>query len=121
MNANTSSANTDDWNQHWSAYAASNALNPAQAYRRMLIFRSLELGRTPGATRLLELGCGQGEFSTELKQRHPKLELVGVDLSHTGVGIAQSRVPSGRFFQQDLLQPMAIPEQYRGWATHAVC
>jgi len=122
MNANTDSARTDDWNQHWSSYAASNALNPAQAYRRMLIFRALSL--PPGAseqTRLLELGCGQGEFSAELAQRYPALELVGVDLSHTGVGIAQSRVPRGAFFQQDLLQPIALPDRYRGWATHAVC
>ena len=121
MNANTSSASTDDWNQHWSAYAASNAQNPAQAYRRMLIFRLLELGLSRGPARLLELGCGQGELSAELKQRQPNLELVGVDLSHTGVAIAQSRVPSGAFFQQDLLQPMAIPAEYRAWASHAVC
>ncbi|MEO7036165.1 MAG: class I SAM-dependent methyltransferase [Polyangiaceae bacterium] len=122
MNANAGSVDTDDWNQHWSSYADSNALNPAQAYRRMLIFRALSLSRATSAqTRLLELGCGQGEFSAELKERHPGLELVGVDLSHTGVGIAQSRVPSGAFFQQDLLQPIAIPEEYRAWATHAVC
>jgi len=122
MNANAASADTDDWNRHWSSYAASNALNPAQAYRRMLIFRALGLSSNSSAqTRLLELGCGQGEFSSELKQRHPDLQLLGVDLSHTGVGIAQSRVPSGAFFQQDLLQPIALPEKYRGWATHAVC
>jgi len=122
MNAKAASANTDDWNRHWSSYAESNALNPAQAYRRMLIFRALGLSRaTEAQTRLLELGCGQGEFSNELKERHPDLQLVGIDLSHTGVGIAQGRVPSGAFFQQDLLQPIAIPQQYRGWATHAVC
>ena len=98
MNANAASADTDDWNRHWSSYAASNALNPAQAYRRMLIFRALRLSHEGAAqTRLLELGCGQGEFSSELKQRHPDLQLLGVDLSHTGVGIAQGRVPSGAF------------------------
>jgi SAM-dependent methyltransferase len=122
MNANAGSVDTDDWNRHWSSYAASNALNPAQAYRRMLIFRALSLTKADASrARLLELGCGQGEFSVELKSRYPELQLVGVDLSHTGVGIAQSRVPTGAFFQQDLLQPIALPEEYRGWATHAVC
>lgn len=122
MNASAGSIDTDDWNHHWSSYAASNALNPAQAYRRMLIFRALSLSRATSAqARLLELGCGQGEFSTELKERHPDLQLVGVDLSRKGVEIAQGRVPSGAFFQQDLQQPMAIPERYRSWATHAVC
>ena len=114
--------NTDDWNQHWGAYATSNALNPAQAYRRRLIFQALALPRGPSAqTRLLELGCGQGEFSLELTQRYRDLQLVGLDLSHAGVAIAQRRVSGGVFFQQDLLEPLALPEEYRGWATHAVC
>ena len=122
MNANAGSVDTDDWNRHWSSYAASNALNPAQAYRRMLIFRALSLTKTEASrARLLELGCGQGEFSVELSSRYPGLELVGLDLSQTGVSIAHSRVPTSAFFQQDLLQPIALPEQYRGWATHAVC
>jgi 2-polyprenyl-3-methyl-5-hydroxy-6-metoxy-1,4-benzoquinol methylase len=121
MNANAVS-NTDDWNTHWSSYAESNSLNPAQAYRRMLIFRALGLSRaTEAQSRLFELGCGQGEFSVELKQRHPNLNLAGIDLSQTGADIAKSRVPSGAFFQQDMLKPITLPEQYRGWATHAVC
>jgi len=121
MSAPTDTVSTDDWNRHWGAYEKSNALNPAQAYRRMLIFRALELDRAKNPVRLLELGSGQGEFSKELKERHPALDLVGVDLSQTGVEMAQAKVPSGAFFQQDLTQPMAIPEQYRKWATHAVC
>ena len=114
-------AAADDWNQHWKAYAASNALNPAQAYRRMLIFRGLDLNRAVRPVRLLELGSGQGELSREIKERHPDLELVGVDISRTGVEIARAKVPAGAFFQQDLTQPMAIPARYHGWATHAVC
>ena len=121
MNAPTDAAGKDDWNRHWSAYAKSNALNPAQAYRRLLIFRALELERAREPLRVLELGSGQGEFSRELKERQPAIELVGVDLSQTGVEIAQEKVPDAAFFQQDLTQPMAIPERYRHWATHAVC
>src|SRR6186713_410673 len=122
MSVNAAFAEPDDWERHWRAYAVSNALNPAQAYRRALIFRALGLSTSTAAhTRLLELGCGQGEFSSELKQRHPDLELAGVDLSQVSVGIAQSRVPSGAFFQQDLLRPLTLPEKYRGWATRAVC
>ncbi len=121
MNAPGPPVSADDWNQHWSSYAASNALNPAQAYRRMLIFGGLDLTRTKGPVRLLELGSGQGDLSREIKQRHPDLELVGLDISKTGVEIAQAKVPGGSFFQQDLTRPMVIPERYRGWATHAVC
>jgi len=111
----------DDWNRHWSQYAETNALNPAQVYRRRLIFDGLALDATKGPRRVLEIGSGQGELSREIKGRYPDLELVGVDLSQTGVDIAQAKVPDGAFFQQDLMQPMAVPERYHGWATHAVC
>ena len=111
----------DDWDRHWTAYAESAALNPAQAYRRLLIFRALELARAPKPVRLLEIGSGQGDLSHELKQRHPEIELVGLDLSEAGVDIARKKVPDGVFFQQDLLRPLALPERYLGWATHAVC
>lgn len=121
MTAPTGNAPTDDWNSHWSHYAASAALNPAQAYRRMLIFRSLELGRARGAVRLFEVGSGQGDLSQELVERHPSMDLMGVDLSDTGVAMAKAKVPNGTFFQQDLLKPLTLPEQYLGWASHAVC
>jgi SAM-dependent methyltransferase len=112
---------TDDWNRHWSAFADATTLNPAQAYRRMLVFRALNLNDAHGPVRLLEVGSGQGDLSREIKDRHPEVELVGLDLSHTGVEIARSKVPSGTFFQQDLTRPLALPDRYHGWATHAVC
>src|SRR5687768_15859533 len=121
MSALEAPAPTDDWNTHWNAFHASAALNPAQAYRRMLIFRALDLPRAKGAVRLLEIGSGQGDLSREIKDRHPEVELVGLDLSHTGVEIARTKVPDGSFFQQDLTQPLGIPTRYHGWATHAVC
>lgn len=112
---------TDDWNLHWKAYAESAAMNPAQAYRRLLIFRALDLGRAARPVRLLEIGSGQGDLSRELKERHPDIELVGMDLSDEGVAIARAKVPDAAFFQQDLRNPVALPERYRRWATHAVC
>jgi SAM-dependent methyltransferase len=114
-------SSTDDWNRHWSSYAASNELNPAQAYRRLLIFRALDLASAARPVRLLEIGSGQGELSRELLERVPDLELLGIDLSQTGVDIAAAKVPKGRFLQQDLMRPMALPDRYAGWATHAVC
>lgn len=121
MAAPEGSATADDWNRHWSAYQKTNTLNPAQAYRRLLIFRALDLARANPPIRLLELGSGQGDLSREIKERHPELELVGLDLSQTGVEIAQAKVPGATFFRQSLTEPMALPERYRSWATHAVC
>jgi SAM-dependent methyltransferase len=109
----------DDWNQHWDSYAASASLNPAQAYRRRLIFERLELGSGP--CRVLELGSGQGDFSRELLERHPQAELLGLDISQSGIDLAARKVPRARFLRQDLTQPFDIPDVYRSWATHAVC
>lgn len=121
MSARTGPATTDDWNRHWTDYSVAVELNPAHEYRRMLIFRALDLGRARGGVRLFEVGCGQGDLSRELVERHPSIELAGVDLSDTGVTTAKAKVPSGEFFQQDLQKPLTLPERYLGWATHAVC
>lgn len=112
---------SDDWEKHWKSYSDSNSVNPAQAYRRWLILDALALKSSPGPVRLLELGCGQGEFAKDLLTQHPHIELCGVDLAGTGVEIARRKVPRASFFKQDLTQPIAIPAQFRGWATHAVC
>ena len=121
MNAPTNRASRDDWERHWHEHAASNALNPAQAYRRWLIFGALGLERAAAPVRLLEIGSGQGELSAEIARLYPKVDLVGADLSHTGVAIAQAKVPSATFLQLDLTRPLTIPDRYRAWATHAVC
>jgi SAM-dependent methyltransferase len=113
-------ARREDWDRHWSAYADSNALNPAQAYRRELIFARLDLGQAGRPVRVLEIGSGQGELSREIKRRYPDVELTGIDLSPAGLEVARRKVPEARFLEQDLMRPLAGPE-LAGWATHAVC
>ena len=78
---------SDDWNRHWQDFADSAASNPAQAYRRFLILRALELDRAPKPVRLFELGSGQGDLARDLVQRHPELELVGTDASDEGLAM----------------------------------
>jgi SAM-dependent methyltransferase len=112
---------TDDWEKHWTSYAESASANPAQTYRRMLIFQALALGAASRPVRLLELGSGQGDFARDVLGVRPDAEIVGLDLASTGVEIARRKVPEGAFFQQDFTRPLAVPERYHGWATHAVC
>jgi 2-polyprenyl-3-methyl-5-hydroxy-6-metoxy-1,4-benzoquinol methylase len=121
MNAEGDVRGVNDWNEHWSTYAASAALNPAQAYRRKLVFDLLSLGGSASPVRLLDLGSGTGDFALEALRERPDAELVGLDLAASGVEIATSKVPQATFFQQDFTQPIAIADRYRGWATHAVC
>jgi SAM-dependent methyltransferase len=121
MTTAKTSHTTDDWETHWSSYADSNGANPAQVYRRMLIFQALDLARAARPVRLLELGSGQGDFARDLLAQHPDTQIVGLDLAATGVELAGRKVPQASFFQQDLTQPISVPERFHGWATHAVC
>ncbi|MBV9945514.1 MAG: class I SAM-dependent methyltransferase [Myxococcales bacterium] len=111
----------DDWDQHWGAHVAANALNPAQVYRQQLVFTALRLGQAPRPVRVLELGSGSGEMAAELTARFPQVEILGLDLSAVGLELARRKVPGGQFIQQDFTRPIALPDSFRGWATHVIC
>jgi len=116
-------AETDNWDEHWKSYAATNALNPAQAYRRKLVFELLALRDAKAPVRLLDLGSGSGEFAADVLRERPDAEILGLDLSDTGCALAKQKVPNGNFFQQDFTAPIAaaVADRFGGWATHAVC
>jgi SAM-dependent methyltransferase len=112
-------AQHDDWDRHWLDYADATEHNPAQQYRRRLIFQLLSLGERPA--RVLDIGSGTGDFAAELFRRHPNSELLGLEASEAGIEIAQKKAPRARFVQRDLLQGGEPPAEQRGWASHAVC
>lgn len=111
----------DNWEQHWEEFHQSAEENPAQNYRREVIFSLLSIrGRGKGA-RILDIGSGQGDMIAAVRQQYPDAELLGVELSHSGVSISARKVPAARFVQRDLLQNLDPPEGQKGWATHAIC
>jgi SAM-dependent methyltransferase len=112
-------AQRDDWDRHWLDYAEAAQHNPAQRYRRRLIFDLLALGDRPA--RVLDIGSGQGDFAAELLRRHPRAELLGVEVSETGIEISRRKAPRAGFVQRDLTQSGEPAREQRGWATHAVC
>jgi SAM-dependent methyltransferase len=109
----------DDWDSHWSAYRAAAEINPANRFRRRLIFDSLALGAGP--IRLVDIGSGPGELLAAVRAAHPHAELLGIELSREGIAAAQRLLPDARFIQRDLSVPGALPDEFQGWATHAVC
>jgi SAM-dependent methyltransferase len=111
----------DDWNTHWANYADTNAHNPAQTYRRRLILEALDLAHAAGPVRLIELGCGHGDFARDVLSTHPEVQFVGIDRAATGVAIARRNVHAGVFEQADLTVLESLPARYHGFATHAVC
>lgn len=111
----------DDWSRHWDEYAGSAAQNPAQEYRRRLIFKALQLPRSGEGVRLLDVGSGQGDFAAEVLRRYPAAQVLGLELSDSGVAISRRKVPGATFLLCNLLARESVPEAFRSWATHAVC
>jgi SAM-dependent methyltransferase len=110
----------DSWDAHWDQYAESARANPAQEYRRRLVFSWLDLPKS-GAARVLDIGSGQGDFAAELKRSYPQIQLLGLELSRSGVEISKEKVPGATFLETNLLQASSPPPPYAGWANHAVC
>jgi trans-aconitate methyltransferase len=112
-------AERDDWDAHWSDYADANQRNPAQAFRRRLVLRELE--RDGGPARLLDIGSGNGELLAAAAKRWPGAELLGLELSATGVARTSERIPTARVRVCDVLAQPVPAEGEANWATHAVC
>ncbi|HET7489593.1 MAG TPA: class I SAM-dependent methyltransferase [Acidimicrobiales bacterium] len=109
----------DDWDTHWRHYAGSATTNPAEAYRRDLVLRLLDLGA--GRPRVLDVGSGQGDLAAAVHERHPEADVAGIELSEHGVAVAAAKVPAADFVRHDLLSGDPLPDRLHGWATHAVC
>lgn len=111
----------DDWSRHWEEYSDSAARNPAQDYRRDLLLRLLNLPHSGKGVRLLDVGSGQGDLARDVSARYPAAEILGLELSASGVAISQHKVPGATFQQCNLLEENEVPSSQRAWATHAVC
>ena len=111
----------DNWDQHWDEYSQAARENPAQEYRRRVMFSLLRLASPGTGVRLLDIGSGQGDMAVAVRAAFPAAEIVGLELSQSGVEISRHKVPDARFVQCNLLEQVAPPQELRGWATHAVC
>lgn len=117
--SSASAPGRDDWEHHWQDYAGSAGDNPAQEFRRRLILRLLA-PQDPEPC-VLDIGSGTGDLATVLRAAYPDARLVGLELSATGVELSRRKVPDAVFVQRDLLDSEPTPDEYRSWATHAVC
>jgi len=114
-------AASDDWDQHWQDYAETAEQNPAQNYRREMIFSLLDVQGGGAGSRILDIGSGQGDMVAAIRSRLPEAEILGLELARAGVEISQAKVPTARFVQRDLLDQTRPSDNDRGWATHAIC
>ncbi|OHC75979.1 MAG: hypothetical protein A3G18_01495 [Rhodospirillales bacterium RIFCSPLOWO2_12_FULL_58_28] len=115
------STNAEPWDNHWRRYADSAKANPAQAFRRRLIFRILEDVGIETQAHVLDIGCGSGDLLAELRRRYPTTTMAGVDISRDGLEETQRKLPGVTLVHSDLTGPQPEPGELAGWATHAVC
>jgi len=109
----------DDWDQHWEHYAAAAKYSPTQIYRRWLTMRLLERRGTPH--HLVDFGSGPGDLLDDATRRWPGAELLGLELSATGIELAKEKVPRAEFIQANLESYQAPDERFVDWGTHATC
>lgn len=109
----------DDWDKHWDSFAEAASRNPAQRMRHDLAIRLL--AQQAPVARVLDLGSGQGDLAVKLRERMPGTELLGFEMSASGVTISRKKVPEATFLVVDLFQPPAEAQVFRNWATAAVC
>lgn len=111
----------DDWDSHWDNYSDAAEENPAQDYRRKVALSLLRLPGSGSGVRMLDIGSGQGDMAAAIRAKFPSAEILGLELSKSGVEISKKKVPDAKFVQRNLLEATAIPPSQRNWATHAVC
>ncbi len=118
---NVTSTTRDDWDRHWDEYSRAAQQNPAQEYRRKVIFSLLGLRDSGAGVRMLDVGSGQGDMAAAVRAAFPMAAIVGLELSQSGVEISRRKVPDARFVHCNLLEESTPPKDLRSWATHAVC
>lgn len=111
----------DNWDAHWDRYADAASQNPAQQMRHRLIEKLLLANGTGRAIKCLDIGSGQGDLLVKLHAAMPQAELLGFELSASGVEISRRKLPQGKFFVADLFQPPMEVKAFAGWASDAVC
>jgi tRNA G46 methylase TrmB len=79
----TGQPENDDWNRHWGVFGDAVSGNPATAYRCRLILKAL--GQVNSDAIILEIGCGQGEFTLMLAETFPHADVRGIDISAEGI------------------------------------
>jgi cyclopropane fatty-acyl-phospholipid synthase-like methyltransferase len=110
----------DNWESHWERYAGSASANPAQSMRHDFIARLLQR-HAEKTMRVFDIGSGQGDMLKKINMLFPQAELLGVELSNSGVEISRRKVPRATCITADLFESPSDLLRFRSWATHAVC
>jgi trans-aconitate methyltransferase len=65
----------------------------------------------PGLRTVLDLGCGDGVYTAELKQAFPEVRFVGIDAAAGAIAAAQKNTPGVEFRVADALDHASWPQE----------
>lgn len=99
----------EDYDKRWAGEAGEKYSGGNQGYTpAMLAFMGKHADKVAKPATALEVGCGDGYFSSVLAQKG--FNVTGIDLSEEGVRVAQRRTPNGTFRTHDLTRPMPFAD-----------
>jgi len=116
----SASETVDNWDSHWSDFGEAISSNPAQVMRHNLVIQLFAAERASPKSKVIDFGSGHGDFLEKFHRRFPEMNLLGLELSETGVEISRRKVPSASFLTADLFNPPADLARYEGWGEYAV-
>jgi SAM-dependent methyltransferase len=108
----------DDWDAHWAGLSASAANNPAQHFRHRLLSR---LVKDASPSKVVDIGCGQGDLLARLATDVPTAALAGLELSQVGVDDSLRKVPGADVRRVDLLDDASVGQLSEIAADVATC
>jgi SAM-dependent methyltransferase len=79
------------------------------------------LAERPPVRHVLDIGAGTGDLAAQVRRSFPDAEIVGLDVSASGLAAAREKVPDAVFRLRDLLEGQPETDEHHAWATHAVC
>jgi len=66
----------------------------------------------PAGARVLDVGCGTGLLTSRIAQRHPQVEVIGIDASRPMIRVAERKRASANCrFQQALGEDLPFPDR----------
>jgi ubiquinone/menaquinone biosynthesis C-methylase UbiE len=60
---------------------------------------------------VIDIGCGDGTYTAELKQRLPNIEFTGFDPAFEAIGLAQKKYPACSFIVGNVLDANTFPQK----------
>jgi 2-polyprenyl-6-hydroxyphenyl methylase/3-demethylubiquinone-9 3-methyltransferase len=98
-----------EYDRRWAGSSGGKYSGEQQGYTpAFLRFMDNWLAEIPAGGAVLEVGCGDGFFSSKIAGGGFKI--TGIDLSSEGIQHAQQRTPAGTFLVHDLTLPLPFPD-----------